>query len=46
MEEVYEMHDYKGNAPGECTLMLEKWSQELVVKLLKVTHGQWLYKRA
>ena len=29
---------------GECTLTLDKWAQGLVVKLLKVTHGQWLYR--
>ena len=29
---------------GECTLTLDKWAQGLVVKLLEVTHGQWLYR--
>ena len=29
---------------GECTLTLDKWVQGLVVKLLEVTHGQWLYR--
>ena len=29
---------------GECTLTLENWAQGLVVKLLEVTHGQWLYR--
>jgi len=29
---------------GECTLSLDKWAQGLVVKLLEVTHGQWLYR--
>ena len=28
---------------GECTSTLDKWAQGLVVKLLEVTHGQWLY---
>ena len=29
---------------GKCTLALDKWAQELVVKLLEITHGQWLYR--
>jgi hypothetical protein len=29
---------------GECSLSLEAWVQGLVVKLLEVTHGQWLYR--
>ena len=29
---------------GECSLSLNKWAQGLVVKLLKITHGQWLYR--
>ena len=29
---------------GECVLTLDKWTQELTVKLLEVTHGQWLYR--
>ena len=29
---------------GKCTLTLDKWAQELVVKLLEVTHRQWLYR--
>ena len=28
---------------GESTLTLDIWAQGLVVKLLKVVHGQWLY---
>ena len=29
---------------GKCTLTLDKWAQWLVVKLLEVTHVQWLYQ--
>ena len=29
---------------GECRLTLDKWTQGLVVGLLEVTHGQWLYR--
>ena len=29
---------------GKCTLSLDKWAQGLVVKLLEITHGQWLYR--
>ena len=29
---------------GECRLTLNKWTQGLVVQLLEVTHGQWLYR--
>ncbi len=28
---------------GHRSLMLDKWAQGLVVKLLEVTHEQWLY---
>ena len=29
---------------GGCTLSVDTWAKGLVVKLLKVTHGQWLYR--
>ena len=29
---------------GECKLSLEDWAKGLVVTLLEVTHGQWLYQ--
>ena len=25
-------------------LTVEKWSKELVIRLLEITHGQWLYR--
>ena len=28
---------------GGCSMSLDKWAQGLVVRLLEVTHGQWLY---
>ena len=28
---------------GQCKLSLKAWAHGLVVKLLEVTHGQWLY---
>lgn len=27
-----------------CSMSLDKWAQGLVVRLLEVTHGQWLYR--
>ena len=29
---------------GQCTLSLNNWAKGLVVKLMEVTHGQWLYR--
>ena len=29
---------------GGCSVLLDKWAQGLVVRLLEVTHGQWLYR--
>ena len=29
---------------GGCNLSLENWAKGLVIKLLEVTHGQWLYR--
>ena len=29
---------------GGCNLTLENWAKGLVIKLLEVTHGQWLYR--
>ena len=29
---------------GGCNLSLENWAKRLVIKLLEVTHGQWLYR--
>ena len=36
----------KSKAPveDESKVSLEKWGQQLVVRLLEVTHGQWLYR--
>ena len=28
---------------GDCALSLDNWSRELKVRLLEVTHCQWLY---
>ena len=28
---------------GRCTLSLDIWAKGLVMKLLEITHGQWLY---
>ena len=27
---------------GGCSVLLDNWAQGLVVRLLEVTHGQWL----
>ena len=29
---------------GRCSLLLDVWAKELVMKLLEITHGQWLYR--
>ena len=29
---------------GRCTLSLDIWTKGLVMKLLEITHGQWLYR--
>ena len=29
---------------GRCLLWLDIWAKGLVMKLLEVTHGQWLYR--
>ena len=29
---------------GGCSILLDKWAQGLIVRLLEVKHGQWLYK--
>ena len=29
---------------GGCTFSIDDWAQGLVVKLLEITHGQWLYR--
>ena len=29
---------------GNCSLSLDNWAKGLVIKLLEVTHGQWLYR--
>ena len=29
---------------GRSTLSVEKWAQHLVIRLLEVTHGQWIYR--
>ena len=29
---------------GNCSLSLDNWTKGLVIKLLEVTHGQWLYR--
>ena len=29
---------------GGCTLSTDTWAQGLVIKLLEITHGQWLYR--
>ena len=31
-------------ALGNCVLSLNAWAKELVIKLLEITHGQWLYR--
>ena len=28
---------------GRCSLLLDIWAKSLVMKLLEITHGQWLY---
>ena len=29
---------------GRCTLSAKTWAEHLVVRLLEVTHGQWIYR--
>ena len=29
---------------GRCTLSLDIWAKGLMMKLLEITHGQWLYR--
>ena len=29
---------------GRCSLSVDNWAQHLVVRLLEVTHGQWIYR--
>ena len=29
---------------GRCTLSLDIWAKGLAMKLLEITHGQWLYR--
>ena len=29
---------------GRCSLSLDIWAKGLVMKLLEITHGQWLYR--
>ena len=29
---------------GNCSLSLDIWAKGLIIKLLEVTHGQWLYR--
>jgi hypothetical protein len=28
----------------ESRMMVDTWAKELVIKLLKITHGRWLYR--
>ena len=52
METFHGRHNFKGDpsTPGSyvesglCKLGLDAWAQGLVVKLLEVTHSQWLYR--
>ena len=41
--EVVKMQSETEDA-GKCKLTVKGWSTGLVVKLLEVTHGQWLYR--
>ena len=41
--ELVELQKYAVVESGS-RLSVEKWAQELVIKLLEITHGQWLYR--
>ena len=29
---------------GGCSISLDKWAQGLILRLLEITHGQWIYR--
>ena len=41
--ELVELQKYAVVESGS-RMSVEKWAQELVIKLLEITHGQWLYR--
>ncbi len=41
--ELVELQKY-ALVEAESRLTIDKWAQELVIRLLKITHGQWIYR--
>ena len=41
--ELVELQKY-ALVESESRMMVDTWTKELVIKLLKITHGQWLYR--
>ena len=42
-KEIFEIQN-KAPADDGTRMELDKWGQQLVIRLLEVTHGQWLYR--
>ena len=42
-KELVELQKY-ALVEAESRLMVDKWAKELVIRLLEVTHGQWIYR--
>ena len=41
--ELVELQKY-ALVEAESQLTIDKWAQELVIRLLEITHGQWIYR--
>ena len=41
--ELVELQKY-ALVEAESRLTIDKWAQELVIRLLEITHGQWIYR--
>ena len=41
--ELIELQKY-ALVEAESRLTIDKWAQELVIRLLEITHGQWIYR--
>ena len=41
--ELVELQKY-ALVEAESRLTVDKWAKELVIRLLEITHGQWLYR--
>ena len=42
-KEVVELQKY-ALVEAELRLTVDKWAKELVIRLIEITHGQWLYR--